>query len=87
MDDSINGATYGVAGGTRHQQCFCEKGMNNADGDSTFISKKIHPCDLSDRGGCHQLCIKDGDDAVCSCNKGYEVSNSDPKKCVWGKLK
>ena len=55
--------------------------MTGVDGDSTFISKKIHPCDESDRGGCDHVCNKDRDDAVCSCNRGYKVSNRDPKKC------
>ena len=42
-DPSINGATYGVAGGSRHGECFCEKGMTHADGDAKWISKKIVP--------------------------------------------
>ena len=40
-DHSINGATYGVAGGSWHGQCFCEKGMNGTDGVSDWISKKL----------------------------------------------
>ena len=38
-----------------------------------------HPCDEATKGGCAQICTKDGDNAVCSCSSG--TLNADGKTC------
>ena len=40
----------------------------------------VHPCDKPDNGGCSQKCEKDGDNAKCGCDEGYEL-NKDNKTC------
>ena len=44
----------------------------------------VHPCDKDTKGGCDQICNKDGDDAVCACMKGYET-NDGGKTCTKSK--
>ena len=45
---------------------------------SSLIS--VHPCDKDSKGGCEQLCNKDGVNAKCSCNEGYKL-NADGVAC------
>ena len=33
----------------------------------------VHPCDRASNGGCSQVCEKDGDNAKCGCDDGYEL--------------
>ena len=42
-----------------------------------YISSSVHPCDQN-KGGCEQTCVKDGDNAKCTCREGYLV---DGKSC------
>jgi len=40
----------------------------------------VHPCDVGN-GGCEQVCVKDGDNAVCFCEEGFELAPDD-KSCI-----
>ena len=40
-----------------------------------------HVCDASNNGGCEHICSEDGDDALCSCEAGYEL-DTDLKSCA-----
>ena len=46
------------------------------------MSNIVHPCDIGN-GGCGQICNRDGDDAVCACEEGFELG-SDGKSCSKG---
>ena len=48
--------------------------------DSTVLFISEHPCDKKANGGCQHVCEKDGDNAKCKCNEGYELL-SDKKSC------
>ena len=48
---------------------------------SYLIFSVIHPCDQEEKGGCEQICAKNGAVAQCSCNEGFKTSTTDPKKC------
>ena len=41
---------------------------------------EVHPCDMEGKGGCQQICIKDGDESKCSCDDGFELQ-PDGKSC------
>ena len=43
----------------------------------------VHACDAGDNGGCSQVCTKQGDVAVCSCNAGFQLQ-ADRKSCDAG---
>ena len=40
----------------------------------------VHPCEKEDNGGCQHKCNKQGSEASCSCNEGYQL-NADTKTC------
>ena len=45
----------------------------------------VPPCeqkvdDSGREGGCEHICTNDGEDAVCSCNKGFTLED-DKKSC------
>ena len=44
----------------------------------TVVIKK-HPCDTN-KGGCAEICIRDGDKAKCAYKKGWGLQ-PDGKKC------
>ena len=44
-----------------------------------------HPCDKPTKGGCDQVCKKDGDKSSCSCNEGYRLEE-DGKSCEKSKF-
>ena len=44
----------------------------------------VHPCDKETKGGCDQICNKDGDDAVCACNEPDYKLAEDGKSCDKG---
>ena len=46
----------------------------------------VHPCDKDTKGGCAQVCNKDGAGFFCSCEEGFKVSTQDEKLCEKGKL-
>lgn len=50
--------------------------------ESSFI---VHPCDKSAKGGCTQICAKDGEGLKCECQEGYKL-NEDGKTCDIGKF-
>ena len=33
----------------------------------------VHPCDKETKGGCDQVCNKDGEKAKCGCNEGFRL--------------
>ena len=39
----------------------------------------MHPCDTN-KGGCAEICTRDGDKAKCACKKGWGLQ-ADGKKC------
>ena len=41
----------------------------------------MHPCDQTNKGGCSDLCEKDGDNAKCKCSKNGFQLDSDAKTC------
>lgn len=43
----------------------------------------VHVCDSGNNGGCDQICNKDGDQAACTCRKGFKLS-SDKVSCIKG---
>ena len=40
----------------------------------------MHICDRGQNGGCEQICNKKGNQATCSCKKGFDLSE-DGKSC------
>ena len=46
----------------------------------------VHPCDKATKGGCDQVCEKDGAKAVCKCDKeGFQLEE-DNQSCEFGKF-
>ena len=41
-----------------------------------IIVLPVHPCDKPNKGGCEQICDKDGEKAVCSCVSPYDYTLS-----------
>merc|ERR1712007_369686 len=42
--------------------------------------EKVHPCDTEEKGGCAQMCEKEGDNVKCGCAEGF-VLGGDGKSC------
>ena len=40
----------------------------------------VHPCETDGNGGCEHICTPEGQEPICSCEKGYELE-TDNKKC------
>ena len=59
---------------------LCVKSLNN------ICLLSVHPCDKETKGGCDQICNKDGDDAVCSCNEPDYKLGEDGKSCEEGDI-
>ena len=52
---------------------------------SSLIS--VHPCDKDSKGGCEQLCNKDGVNAKCSCEPTEDFTlNKDAQTCDKGEI-
>ena len=45
----------------------------------------VHPCDRDNKGGCEQVCEKDGAKAKCGCKEGFEITD-DGITCKKGKF-
>ena len=45
----------------------------------------VHPCDKRSKGGCSQICNRNGDKALCSCKPGYKLAK-DGVTCDKGEL-
>ena len=45
----------------------------------------VHPCDKPDNFNCSQNCVKEGEEAVCTCNERFEMT-ADGKICKESKL-
>ena len=47
-----------------------------------FFILPVHPCDKKTKGGCEQVCNKDGDNVICSCEPAEDFTlNTDGKTC------
>ena len=47
----------------------------------------VHPCDREGKGGCEQVCNKDGVNAKCSCGPAEDFTlNADGKTCDKSKV-
>ena len=47
-----------------------------------FFVLPVHPCDKATKGGCEQVCNKDGENAKCSCEPAEDFTlNADGKTC------
>ena len=52
---------------------------------STFTP--VHPCDKESKGGCEQVCNKDGVNAKCSCEPTEDFTlNKDGQTCDKGNM-
>ena len=47
----------------------------------------MHPCERADKGGCSDICEKDGDNVVCKCNNPttHKLDIAGKKKCIESK--
>ena len=45
----------------------------------------VHPCDKETKGGCDQICVKNGEKHTCACNAPEFKLGDDGKKCDKGK--
>ena len=40
-----------------------------------FFLFLVHPCDRKNKGGCDQICTKNGDKYTCSCKSGFRLTS------------
>jgi len=78
IDDCANGPCKN--GGTCQDEiddyvCNCRRGYSGKN------CEVQHPCDQQNRGGCNQICQKDGTRAICGCKENYEL-DTDKRTCL-----
>ena len=63
--------------------CGCNEGYELKEDKKTC--QKIHPCDKETKGGCEQVCNKDGEKAKCSCDPKEDYKLEEDGSCTKSK--
>ena len=63
--------------------CKCPEGFELDENMKTC--EKVHPCDTNAKGGCEDICKKNGTGVNCACKEGHRL-NKDGRTCSKGKI-